>query len=115
MSSTPRGDASTSRCAARPRCDEPGALAKALGTTDRKTIKGLMWGKCQEPRRRVNQADECDALAQHSSLKSARAWRLKMALREVCARAAASNDPHLARADLIAWLSWHPFAPAMAK
>ena len=29
----------------------------------------------------------------HSSLKSARAWRLKMALREVCARAAASNDP----------------------
>ena len=43
---------------------------------------------------------------QHSSLKSARAWRLKMALREVYARAAASNDPQLARADLSAWLSW---------
>ena len=43
---------------------------------------------------------------QHSSLKIARAWRLKMALREVCARAAASNDAQLARADLSAWLSW---------
>ena len=43
--------------------DEPQAVAKALGTTERKTIKGLMWGKCQEPRRLVDQADECDALA----------------------------------------------------
>ena len=43
---------------------------------------------------------------QHSSLKIARAWRLKMALPEVCARAAASNDAQLARADLSAWLSW---------
>ena len=43
--------------------DEPGAVAKALATTERKTIKGLMWGECQEPRRLLNQADECDALA----------------------------------------------------
>ena len=43
--------------------DEPGAVAKALGTTDRKTIKGLMWGKCPELRRLVDQADKCDALA----------------------------------------------------
>ena len=43
---------------------------------------------------------------QQSSLKSARAWRLKMALREVYARAAASNDAHFARTDLNAWLSW---------
>ena len=43
---------------------------------------------------------------QHSSLKSARAWRLKMALREVYARAAASNNPQLARVDLNVWLGW---------
>jgi transposase len=43
---------------------------------------------------------------QHSGLKSARAWRLKMALREVYAQAAASNDPQFAKADLTAWLSW---------
>lgn len=43
---------------------------------------------------------------QHSSLKSARAWRLKMALREVYARAVISNDAQLARADLNAWLNW---------
>lgn len=41
-----------------------------------------------------------------SCLKDARAWRLKMALREVYARAAASNDSQLARADLDAWLNW---------
>ncbi len=40
------------------------------------------------------------------ALKSARAWRLKMALREVYARAAASNNPQLARTELNAWLSW---------
>ena len=43
---------------------------------------------------------------QHSGLKRAPAWRLKRALREVYARAAASNDAQLARADLSAWLSW---------
>ena len=37
---------------------------------------------------------------QHSGLKSARAWRLKMTLREVYAHAAAGNDPVLAREEL---------------
>jgi len=39
-------------------------------------------------------------------LKSARAWRLKMALRDVYARARAHNDPAIASEDLKAWLSW---------
>ena len=68
--------------------DEPQAVANALGTSERKTIKGLMHR------------------LQHPGLKSARAWRLKMALCAVFARAAASNDPHSARADLNVWLSW---------
>jgi len=36
----------------------------------------------------------------------ARAWRLKIALSEVYARAAASNNPQHARTELNAWLSW---------
>ncbi|MEY3381063.1 MAG: hypothetical protein RL468_1661 [Pseudomonadota bacterium] len=43
---------------------------------------------------------------QRSTLKSARAWRLKMALREVYARATAHNSIEQAASDLGAWLSW---------
>jgi transposase len=82
------------------------AVAKALGTADRKTIKGLMWGMRKNPDGwSINQTNAMHWL-QHSGLKSARAWRLKMALREVYARAAQSNDLQLAKADLKAWLSW---------
>jgi transposase len=43
---------------------------------------------------------------QRSTLKSARAWRLKMALREVYARARSHNSIEQAGKDLSAWLSW---------
>ena len=86
--------------------DEPGALAKALGTTERKTIKGLMWGLRKNPSGWSIKQTNAMHWLQHSGLKRAPAWRLKRALREVHARAAASNDAQLARADLSAWLSW---------
>ena len=86
--------------------DEPQAVAKALGTTERKTIKGLMWGMRKNPSGWSIKQTNAMHWLQHSSLKSARAWRLKMALREVYARAAASNNAQAARDDLNAWLSW---------
>ena len=43
---------------------------------------------------------------QRSTLKSARAWRLKMALREVYALARGHNDSQRASVDLQARLSW---------
>lgn len=86
--------------------DEPQAVAKALGTSERKTIKGLMWGMRKNPSGWSGLQLNAMLWLQHSTLKSARAWRLKMALREVYARAVASNDAHRARADLNAWLSW---------
>jgi transposase len=43
---------------------------------------------------------------QRANLKTARAWRLKMALREVFANARRHNQPELACAELKAWLSW---------
>ena len=86
--------------------DEPQAVAKALGTRERKTIKGLMWGMRKNPSGWSRTQLNAMHWLQHSGLKSARAWRLKMALREVYARAAASNDPDSAKADLNAWLNW---------
>ena len=86
--------------------DEPQAVAAALGTTDRKSIKALMWGMRKNPDGWSSKQTTAMHWLQHSGLKSARAWRLKMALREVYARAAASNDAGLAKAELKAWLSW---------
>ena len=86
--------------------DEPQAVAKALGNSERKTIKGLMWGMRKNPISWSRSQISAMHWLQHSGLKSARAWRLKMALREVYARAAASNNAQAARADLNAWLSW---------
>lgn len=86
--------------------DEPKAVAAALGTTDRKTIKGLMWGMRKNPAGWSATQTHAMHWLQHSGLKSSRAWRLKMALREVYARAAASNDAVLAKTELQAWLGW---------
>ena len=86
--------------------DEPKAVAHALGATDRKTIKGLMWGMRKNPNSWSVKQTHAMHWLQHSGLKSARAWRLKMALREVYARAAITNNATLASADLNAWLSW---------
>ena len=43
---------------------------------------------------------------QRSALKSARAWKLRMTLREVYARARQHNSAERAASDLAAWTSW---------
>lgn len=43
---------------------------------------------------------------QHARLRSARAWRLKQALREVYTQAVQGNDESQAERLLKAWLSW---------
>jgi transposase len=86
--------------------DDVAAVRSALGSNDRKTLKQLMWGMRRNPsgwsRAQVNAMH----WLQHSTLKSARAWRLKMALREVYAAARSHNNPERAQTDLRAWLSW---------
>lgn len=85
---------------------EPGAVKTALGSNDRKLLKSLTWGMRRNPKGWSKKQTSAMHWLQHSRLKSARAWRLKMALREVYARAVASNDEGQARADLKDWLSW---------
>jgi transposase len=82
------------------------AVRAALGADDRKTLKQLMLGMRRNPSGRSHRQLHAMHWLQHSTLKSARAWRLKKALREVYARARAPNSTEQAGADLSAWLNW---------
>ena len=86
--------------------DDAEAVRSALGTHDRKTLKQLMWGMRRNPSGWSRPQLNAMHWLQQSTLKSARAWRLKMALREVYAAARAHNNPDQASADLRSWLSW---------
>ncbi|MBA3057097.1 ISL3 family transposase [Rhodoferax sp.] len=85
---------------------QPQSIKAALGENDRKLLKSLTWGMRRNPDGwSVKQTNAMHWL-QHSTLKSARAWRLKMALRTVYANALKLNDAIQAKSELGAWLSW---------
>lgn len=86
--------------------EQPQAVTAALGSQDKKLLKGLMWGMRKNPGGWSTRQLHAMHWLQHSTLKAARAWRLKMALREVYAQAIQHNDVHRAETDLRAWLSW---------
>jgi len=86
--------------------DDAPTVRAALGGNDRKTLKQLMWGMRRNPSGWSRQQVNAMHWLQRSALKSARAWRLKMALREVYAAARAHNNSEQACVDLRAWLSW---------
>lgn len=86
--------------------DDPAAVRNALGTEQRKTLKQLMWGMRRNPSGWTLAQTHAMHWLQQSTLKSARAWRLKMALRTVYQAARLHNDTDQARSDLRAWLSW---------
>ena len=86
--------------------EDASAVHAALAGQGGHPLKSLMWGMRKNPS--GWNAKQLDAMywLQRSMLKSARAWRLKMALREVYALARGHNDPERASVDLQAWLSW---------
>jgi transposase len=86
--------------------DSPKVVAEAMGGNDPKLRKGLTWGMRKNPAGWSAKQAAAMHWLQRSTLKSARAWRLKMGLREVYAKALSSNDQGKASADLKAWLSW---------
>lgn len=86
--------------------DEPQVVQRALQQAGSKARRQLMWGMRKNPAGWSAAQWQSMHSLQRSGLKSARAWRLKMALREVYARARQHNDEALARQDLQAWLSW---------
>lgn len=82
------------------------AVSRALGTTDRKVLKSLMWGMRKNPSAWSDKQTQAMHWLQHAHLRSARAWRLKQALRDVYAQAVRSNDAIQAEGLLKGWLSW---------
>ena len=86
--------------------EEPQAVKEALGDNDRKLLKSLTWGMRRNPQGWSAKQTNAMHWLQHSTLKSARAWRLKMALRAVYAKAAQENCATQAKAHLLSWISW---------
>lgn len=85
---------------------QPLEVAAALDGADPQTRRNLLWGMRKNPSGWSRAQLNAMHWLQHSALKSARAWRLKMALREVYARARAHNSAEQAALDLRSWTSW---------
>lgn len=85
---------------------QPQAVKDALGDNDRKLLKSLTWGMRRNPQGWSAKQTNAMHWLQHSTLKSARAWRLKMALRAVYAKTTQENSGVQAKADLLGWISW---------
>lgn len=85
---------------------EPRAVAEALAGADPKTRRNLLWGIRKNPSGWNAAQTGAMHWLQRSALKSARAWRLRMALRGMYARARQHNDAAQAAHDLRAWTSW---------
>ncbi len=85
---------------------QPEEVAAALTGADPKTRRNLLWGMRKNPA--GWNAAQTDAMywLQRSTLKSARAWRLRMGLRAVYARARQHNCAAQAAEDLGRWVSW---------
>jgi transposase len=69
-------------------------------------MMSLTWGMRRNPHDWSTRQTPAMHLVQKSTLRSARAWRLKMALRAVFARAAQENCSAQAKADLLSLLIW---------
>ena len=83
----------------------PRVVRAALGT-DRKAVRGMVWGMRKDPSDwNKNQMNTMYHL-QRSNLQSARAWRLKQALRDVYAQGVGGNCEETAKAALQGWISW---------
>lgn len=82
------------------------AVRQTLGDNDHRTVKQLMWAMRRNPATWSRRQGDAMHWLQRSTLKSARAWRLKMGLRAVYAAAREHNDAQQATVGLKAWLSW---------
>jgi transposase len=81
-------------------------VAQALGELSAKERRSMLWAMRRNPSSWSAAQTTAMHWLQRANLKSARAWRLKMGLREVYAQARTHNDATLAAADLKRWVSW---------
>ena len=85
---------------------EQARVEQALGHLTPKQRRSVLWGMRRNPSGWSNTQTDAMHWLQRANLKSARAWRLKMALREVFANARTHNQAERAGSELKAWLSW---------
>ena len=86
--------------------DESARVQAELGELSAKERRSIVWGMRRNPKDWSQTQLNAMHWLQRANLKTARAWRLKMALREVFAKARTHNDAELASADLQRWISW---------
>ena len=81
-------------------------VQEALGEMTPEARRSILWGMRRNPSGWNAKQTTAMHWLQRTNLKSPRAWRLKMALREVYAKARTHNQVELASADLKAWIGW---------
>ncbi|MEG3888537.1 ISL3 family transposase [Microcoleus sp. herbarium19] len=84
----------------------PGAVATALGELDSPSRRSLSWAMRTHHAGWSERHMQAMYALQRTNLQSARAWRLKVALREVYEAAAQSQDTQVARTGLERWIGW---------
>ena len=82
------------------------AVREAVGAHSKKMLRQLLWGMRKDAASWTRAQFEAMHWLQRSNLKSARAWRLKQALRLVYSEARASNSEEIAHGALKKWMSW---------
>ena len=85
---------------------EQARVEQALGHLTPQQRRSVLWGMRKNPSGWSNTQTQAMHWLQRANLKTARAWRLKMALRVVFANARSHNQAEHAGAELKAWLSW---------
>jgi len=81
-------------------------VEEALGHLTPKERRSILWGMRRNPEGWSDTQVQAMHRLQHANLKTARAWRLKMALRTVFAHAREHNQAEAASVELKSWLSW---------
>jgi transposase len=79
---------------------------EALGDLTARERRSILWAMRRNPSGWSNRQANAMHWLKRANLKSARAWRLKMGLREVFARARSHNDVTQAAVDMKRWISW---------
>ena len=86
--------------------DESRRVEEELGALDPSLRRSILWGMRRNPSGWSDKQANAMHWLQRANLKTARAWRLKMGLREVFAHARSHNAATVAAADLRRWISW---------
>ncbi len=82
------------------------AVREALDAGKKKEIKPLFWAVQKDPAKWNKKQMNIMYLLQRSRLKTARAWRLKEALRDVYSTALEPNSAEKAQSMMKDWISW---------